>query len=134
MLARPPSIGSSVASMDRVVVLPAPFGPSTPKTSPRRTSRSIPSTAVKSPNLLTRPSALTASVVDSFMGPLSRWSVSGRLHDAFNGFTRGRSRDRLVHADAESVVDRPVARDMDTGVVATAPQPRVDVGGQPLDH
>ena len=31
----PPSIGSSVASIRSVVVLPAPFGPSTPKISPR---------------------------------------------------------------------------------------------------
>ena len=43
----PPSIGSSVASMRSMVVLPAPLGPSTPKTSPGRTSRSMPSTAAE---------------------------------------------------------------------------------------
>ena len=48
----PPSIGSSVASIFSIVVLPAPFGPSTPKISPWRTSRSTPSTARRSPKAL----------------------------------------------------------------------------------
>src|SRR5215203_3110934 len=38
-----------------VVVLPAPFGPSRPNTSPWRTVRSSLSTAVKSPYFLVRP-------------------------------------------------------------------------------
>ncbi len=38
-------------------------GPRTPKISPWRTSRSMPSTARKSPNVFTRPSARTAAVV-----------------------------------------------------------------------
>src|SRR5688500_12925367 len=42
------------------VVLPAPFGPSNPKHSPRRTSRSRPATAVTAPYLLTRPRQRTA--------------------------------------------------------------------------
>src|SRR5438045_6409477 len=41
-----PLVGSrSVASMRRVVVFPAPFGPRTPKISPRSTRRSMPFTA-----------------------------------------------------------------------------------------
>ena len=40
--------------MRKVVVLPAPFGPSKPKISPRQTSKLIWSTAVKAPNLFTR--------------------------------------------------------------------------------
>ena len=44
-----------------MVVLPAPLGPSTPKISPRRTSRSMPSTARLSPKVLTSPRAETAS-------------------------------------------------------------------------
>ena len=58
--ASPPSIGSRVASILSMVVLPAPLGPRTPKTSPRCTSRSTPSTARWSPNVLTRPWASTA--------------------------------------------------------------------------
>jgi hypothetical protein len=45
-----------------VVVLPAPFGPSTPYTEPRRTDRSTPSTARVSPNVFTRPVASIARV------------------------------------------------------------------------
>lgn len=58
--ARPSSMRSSVASIRSMVVLPAPFGPSTPAISPARTSRSIPSTARCSPKHFTRPSVRTA--------------------------------------------------------------------------
>ena len=61
MVASPASIGSRVASILSMVVLPAPLGPSTPKISPRRTVRSTASTARWSPNVLTRPWASTAS-------------------------------------------------------------------------
>ncbi len=50
--ASPPSIGSRVASILSMVVLPAPLGPRTPNTSPRCTVRSTPSTARWSPKLL----------------------------------------------------------------------------------
>ncbi len=43
--ARPPSGCSSVVRMRTAVVLPAPFGPSSPSTLPRRTARSIPRSA-----------------------------------------------------------------------------------------
>lgn len=46
--------GKRPQSMRNVVVLPAPFGPSRPKTSPRRTENEVCETAVKSPNLRTR--------------------------------------------------------------------------------
>ena len=45
--------GSSVTSMRISVDLPAPLGPSSPKTSPASTLNETPSTAVKSPNFLT---------------------------------------------------------------------------------
>jgi hypothetical protein len=41
-----------------VEVLPAPLGPRNPKTSPRRTSKSISSTAASAPKLLESPRAL----------------------------------------------------------------------------
>ena len=41
----PPVTGETQAIMRIVVVLPAPFGPRKPNTSPRRTSKSTPSTA-----------------------------------------------------------------------------------------
>ena len=42
------------------VVLPAPFGPSRPKTMPSGTSRSTPARAVVDPNRLTTPATRTA--------------------------------------------------------------------------
>ena len=47
----------SAVSSRTVVVLPAPFGPSRPSTSPRNTSRSIPRIAHRSPNRRPRPVA-----------------------------------------------------------------------------
>ena len=48
-----PTVGlASVHSMLIVVVLPAPFGPRNPNTSPVATSKSTPRTAWTSPNLL----------------------------------------------------------------------------------
>jgi hypothetical protein len=44
----------SPASILMVVVLPAPFGPSSPKTSPSAIVSVSPSTAVKSPNFRER--------------------------------------------------------------------------------
>ena len=49
---------AETAPIIRIVVdLPAPLGPSSPNDSPGGTSKSIPSTAVKSPNRLVRPLA-----------------------------------------------------------------------------
>ena len=51
--ARGPPVGTTVVvSIPIVVDLPAPFGPSSPKNSPRRTSRSSPSTATSDPYTL----------------------------------------------------------------------------------
>src|SRR5260370_27249293 len=50
-----PAVGAiSVVSILTIVVLPAPLGPSSPKTSPRRTSKLTWSTAVKAPKRLVR--------------------------------------------------------------------------------
>src|SRR5205823_1252477 len=48
-VASPPEGGSSVASMRRVVVFPAPLGPRKPKISPAAIRRSTPATASTSP-------------------------------------------------------------------------------------
>src|SRR5208282_1902364 len=53
-VARPPLGASSVVSIRTTVVLPAPLGPSSPNTSPRRTSKLTLSTAVKAPKRLVR--------------------------------------------------------------------------------
>ena len=55
----------SVVIIRTVVVLPAPLGPSIEKTVPAGTEKLTPSTAVKSPNFLTRSTA----------------SIAGRAHD-----------------------------------------------------
>src|SRR6187401_2148118 len=57
-----PAVGrSSVQRIEIVVVLPAPFGPRNPNSSPGSTENDTPSTAVKSSNRLTRPSTSTAA-------------------------------------------------------------------------
>src|SRR5271163_1781511 len=57
----PPLGGISVVSIRTRVVLPAPLGPSNPKTSPRRTSKLTLSTAVKLPKRLVRSLVCIAS-------------------------------------------------------------------------
>ena len=58
--ARPPSGSSNVVRMRTAVVLPAPFGPSTPSTVPRGTDKSIPRSAWTSPNDFVRSSTRIA--------------------------------------------------------------------------
>src|SRR2546421_1614835 len=59
-----PAVGlTSVQSMLIVVVLPAPFGPRNPNTSPLATSNSTPRTASTSPKFLTRPPTTIAGSV-----------------------------------------------------------------------
>jgi hypothetical protein len=50
----PPLAGRRPQSMRKVVVLPAPLGPSRPKISPRRTEKLVLATATKSPKRRTR--------------------------------------------------------------------------------
>src|SRR5277367_3248988 len=57
----PPLGVSRVVSIRTTVVLPAPLGPSSPKTSPRRTSKLTLSTAVKAPKRLVRSLVCIAS-------------------------------------------------------------------------
>ena len=130
MLASPSSIGSRVASIRSIVVLPAPLGPSTPNTSPRRTSRSMPSTARWAPKVLTRPVAETAR------------SESGRLCHAQQragrcGFTppsrRFQSIGWLTASRKWAYVGRRRPARVIAGVVAAAPQPRVERAGGPGD-
>src|SRR5438445_5858287 len=54
-VAFPSVIGRIVMSIEIVVVFPAPFGPRSPKISPLRISRSIWSTATRSPKRFVRP-------------------------------------------------------------------------------
>src|SRR5690606_34768104 len=62
-----PDVGSSKPhSMRMVVVFPEPFGPSSPKTSPRQITRSSPSTATIDPNVLR-----------SFVASIATWPNAG---------------------------------------------------------
>jgi hypothetical protein len=82
--ATPASGRSSVASTRTAVVLPAPFGPSTPSTVPGRTARSTPASAVVVPNRLTSPSASIAFTGQllSRRGRGSPRALAGRAHPA----------------------------------------------------
>src|SRR5579859_1821289 len=57
MVSSPPDGGETQPIIRIVEDLPAPFGPRKPNTSPRLSSKSIPSTAVNSPNVFLRPLA-----------------------------------------------------------------------------
>ena len=61
---RPASGLSSVVRIRTVVVLPAPFGPSTPSTVARSTARSTPRSASVAPNRFVSPMASTAGTAD----------------------------------------------------------------------
>src|SRR3977135_1531655 len=53
-----PAVGGDTQPIMRMVeLLPAPFGPRKPNASPRCTSKSTPSTAMRSPNCFTSPRA-----------------------------------------------------------------------------
>ena len=66
----PASGASSVQMMRRVVVLPAPFGPSSPKISPGCASKEMPRSTLFGPSVFSRRSTLTAA------GLTSSWRCS----------------------------------------------------------
>src|SRR5262245_37007504 len=81
------------ASMRSVVVLPAPFGPTSAKISPARTSNDTSSTATRGPNVLVSESACS-------MRPLARELVAARRHEygaaAAEGEARGTDEARAI--------------------------------------
>ena len=94
---------SRVARMRTAVVLPAPLGPSTPRTVPGGTARSTPSRACGLAEALPSPSA---SIARPIVSPSSRWtpSVQRRGGPTFRWFAGGeqlgissRSAHRLRH-------------------------------------
>src|SRR4249919_688361 len=78
--ALPPVGCMSVHSTEIVVVLPAPLGPRKPNSSPGSTENEMPSTAVKSPKRLTRPSTSTALEPAPF-GKATDVETTGRSND-----------------------------------------------------
>src|ERR1700683_2473818 len=73
-----PEVGAmSVVSIRMSVDLPAPFGPSKPKTSPSSTSKVTPLTAVNSPKRLTR---LRTSIACMELPPDRQEHVGGHAH------------------------------------------------------
>src|SRR5215470_4132656 len=68
-LACPASGSRMVARIRTAVVLPAPFGPSSPSTLPTWTARSMPSSATTGPNRLTSPCAAIAGSAMAGQGP-----------------------------------------------------------------
>src|SRR3954447_6104187 len=90
-----PELGvSSVASVRTIVVLPAPFGPRNPNTSPYDTANVTSSTAMRSPNRFVRlrtssagpVRSSTAAVIEAlFLG----WALRHQLGDVDDGPTLG---------------------------------------------
>src|SRR5688572_13516481 len=98
-----PPVGSdSPSSIRMVVVLPAPLGPSRPKTSPCWIVRSSESTAVKSPYLLVRPRArIAGAAVLDFAAAGSTASATAIALEDEEQADRGNDQDR----DADQVAD-----------------------------
>ena len=68
---RPPSGRSRPVIIDREVVFPAPFGPTSPAREPAAISRSMPATASLRPNLLRSPvTAIAGSPMSASSGCL----------------------------------------------------------------
>ncbi len=94
--ARPPSGCSSVDNTRIAVVLPAPLGPSNPKTVPSEATMSIPSSARTSPNVLMRPSASIAAVIGSPLSPIGRYQrVRLRMMKVITGHPLASFREML---------------------------------------
>src|SRR5215207_7066524 len=77
----PALTGETQPIIRMVELFPAPFGPRNPKASPRFTSRSIPSTATRAPNRLTKPRAWIMAPFSLTAPPYLPWSdgLLGRL-------------------------------------------------------
>ncbi len=88
----------SVASMRIVVVLPAPFGPSTPYTPPALTARSTPATAWVLPKLFFNP---LVSIASFPMGSIPSLGVANGLVALvkFDYLARLHEEERLVKFD-----------------------------------
>src|SRR5262245_10301027 len=116
--AHPASGRSSVVRMRTAVVLPAPFGPRTPRTEPAGTARSRPASACVVPYRLARPPASIAwfAICPPFAGPprLAYRPVS-KCMEKPSGFLTGRQ------VESESMAGR--------GTRTAAARPRAEAGG-----
>src|SRR6185436_18432793 len=118
-----PPVGSdSPNSIRMVVVLPAPLGPSKPKTSPCWTVRSSASTAVKSPYCLVRPRVWMATVSPDRLGAVCSATAASGSATAILSEDQEQADDD-EHDDADAY-EAPDGRRLDGG-------PDVDrVGGR----
>src|SRR5579862_312692 len=107
----PAVAGVRPSSIRISVVLPAPFGPRKPKATPRGTTRSAPSTASRSPNLLVRPVVSMTAVVSPaepipgrYASPIENPS-DGDAAATSTSADDGRCAEPVEHAGSD---DRPV--------------------------
>ena len=96
-----PSVTGDMHAIIRIVlVLPAPLGPRKPKLSPGATSKSIASTAVKSPNRLVSPRAWMSGK-SGLWGMGRRWYPEPRdaslRRPGLHGWPRDRKETRIPH-------------------------------------
>ena len=100
----PPSARISVDRICTVVVLPAPLGPSSAKTVPSATSRSMPSSTTLSPNDLRSPVAAIALVMLLPFAITAAWTatITSRVHAA--GFIAVSRRFRFAGSGARRSV------------------------------
>src|SRR6476660_3344795 len=108
----PASGRSRPVTIERVVVLPAPLGPTRPKNDPRGTSRSTPLTATRSPNRLPSPRMAMAG---PSIGPPCGAGRSAMSFTALPELGRQKCSRRVSEGRGLGVAQRDVREPLDAG-------------------
>src|SRR5262245_52540993 len=78
----PPSLGKTPARHSKSVVLPAPFGPIKPRTSPRRTLKLTFCSTARAPNFFERPLTVNRFIMGRIVSTASGSERRSRAHGA----------------------------------------------------
>src|SRR5262249_20124815 len=113
-LISPPSLGNIPARHSKSVVLPAPFGPIKPRTSPRRTVKLTSSSAARAPKYFERPLTVNRFIVihcvstanGSELGSIRRLIDRATFTTARGTDSKDEPRLQLEHARRVNVCER----------------------------
>src|SRR5262245_34287773 len=113
-MSAPPSLGKTPARHSKSVVLPAPFGPIKPRTSPRRTLKLTFCSTARAPNFLERPLTVSRFIMgrsvstanDSERRSINRLTDRTTLATARGADSKDEPRLRLEHPRRVDVCER----------------------------
>src|SRR5262249_53411388 len=113
-MSAPPSLGKTPARHSKSVVLPAPFGPIKPRTSPRRTLKLTSRSTARSPNFLERPLTVSRFIMGrsvtagsrSERGSINEPTDRASLAAARGADSKDEPRLRLEHPRRVDVCER----------------------------